>query len=140
MDCTRPIDMESDVPSLGSLRTFHVPKHLDVSDIVLFGDYETAAKPAVPLASILPVSLESLKVNIEWDEIEDVLYAYLPDCASFQPALNSIECPWRPAPKQTGKHLRPSYKEIGVELILAIADAGTPHGRLWTCLLFHACA
>ncbi|KAH7378473.1 hypothetical protein DE146DRAFT_761725 [Phaeosphaeria sp. MPI-PUGE-AT-0046c] len=122
LDCAWPIDMEIDIPPLGSLRSFRVLKHLDVSGLVLLGDYDTATGINVALSSILPASLESLKVNIEWDdEIEEVLYAYLSECGSFQPALKSIECSWRPAPKDIAKHLIDSYKEIGVDLVLAIA-------------------
>lgn len=123
LECAWLVDMESDIPPLGSLRSFTVLKHLDVSGLVLFGDYITAVRPDVALSSILPISLESLNVKIEWDdEIEEVLYAYLSDCALFQPALKSIECSWRPAPKTIAEHLIYSYEEIGVKLTLAIAS------------------
>lgn len=122
LDCTWPIDIDSDVLPLGSLRNFRLLKHLDVSGLVLLGDYDTATKPA--LSSILPASLETLKIEIEWDdEIEEVLYAYASDCASFQPALRSIECSWRPAPKTIAERLILSYKNIGVDLVLDITSS-----------------
>ncbi|OAL02803.1 hypothetical protein IQ06DRAFT_345791 [Phaeosphaeriaceae sp. SRC1lsM3a] len=121
LECAWPIDMESDISPLGSLQSFHVLKHLDVSGLVLFGDYHTAVRPDIALSRILPTSLESLKVDIEWDdEIEEVLYAYLSDCALSQPALKTIECSWRPAPKDIAKHLIGSYRAIGVKLVLTI--------------------
>lgn len=117
------VDMDVDIPAFGSLREFTALKHLDVSGLVLFGDCSDIDDSPLQLASMLPKSLETLKIQIEWDDdIEDALLTLLPDCTKMLPSLKIIDCTWRTAPKIIAEYLKAAFKDIGVQLLLSTEE------------------
>ncbi|RAR01971.1 soluble epoxide hydrolase [Stemphylium lycopersici] len=115
------VDMDEDIPSFGSLREFTALKHLNVSGLVLFGDCMGLDYPR--LSAILPESLETLSIKMEWDDdISDALYNLYEDFPTTFNQLRMVECAWRPAPRTVAELLVAEFKSIGVELILEIDD------------------
>ena len=115
------------IPTIGSLREFVSLKHIDVSGMVLWSDDENVATDGSaqhpPLSSILPPSLETMVVNVEWDyDIEDSLAGLARDCTLHLPNLKRIDCSWRPAPMLAGRDLVRRFEEAGVALKLDIAQ------------------
>jgi len=123
LDSEWQVNDNTDIPAIGSLRDFTALKNLDVSGIVLFGDYDAPHPASLRLASMLPESLEHLNIDIEWDDdIEEALHVLLPECSSLLPNLKKIRCTWRPAPKIIADYLVEAFQDIGVELILSVED------------------
>jgi len=123
LDSEWQVNVNTDVAAIGSLRDFIALKNLDVSGIVLFGDYDAPHPASLRLASMLPESLEHLNIDIEWDDdIEEALHVLLPECSSLLPNLKKIRCTWRPAPKIIADYLVEAFQDIGVELILSVED------------------
>lgn len=121
MDATCQVDMDEDIPPFGSLREFTALKHLNVSGLVLFGDCMGLDYPR--LSVILPESLETLSIKMEWDDdIADALYNLFEDYSTVPTQLRVVECAWRPAPRMNAELLIAEFKSIGVQLILDILD------------------
>ncbi|KAF2679650.1 hypothetical protein K458DRAFT_115650 [Lentithecium fluviatile CBS 122367] len=115
------VSLDEEIPTIGDLRDFTVLKHLDVSGLVLWSDGDTADHP--PLASILPASLETLKIHVEWDDyVEDGLMALSKDAPSYFPYLRSVDCSWRPASSHVAPLLIDMFAAVGIELKLSIAE------------------
>ncbi|KAF2994585.1 hypothetical protein E8E13_001612 [Curvularia kusanoi] len=116
------VGMDEIVPSMGSLRNFKALKYLEVTEIVLWDDDESADPP--PLSAILPPSLETLLIiKTEWDDdIGDALYQLGVDIPAFFPHLQTVECTWRPAPEPVAEELMKLFKASGVDLQLSIED------------------
>jgi len=113
------VEIESNIPALGSLREFKVLRYLDVAGLVLWGDDDTA-EPA-PLSLLLPESLEMLIIKDEWDDdIEFALLQLSADCRAYLPNLRRIQCNWR---KPTADYLTEVFQVVGVDIVLAIEDA-----------------
>jgi hypothetical protein len=114
------VTLDEDIPTIGDLRDFSVLKHLDVSGLVLWTDDDMAEHP--PLASILPRSLETLAIQVEWDDyVEDSLMALSRDAASQLPNLRTIDCSWRPASAEITPLLTDMFAIVGIVLKLGIA-------------------
>lgn len=114
------VSMEENIPAIGSLRDFPVLKHLDVSGLVLWGDGEDTAQ-FPPLTPLLPPSLETLVINVEWDDdVEEGLHGLARDCKAMVSNLKSVECMWRPAPKDVADVLIKDFRDLGVELKLSV--------------------
>lgn len=115
------VDMDRNVPALGSLSGFSALKYLEVAELVLWGD-DDSTDPS-PLAAILPVSLETLVVKAEWDDdIEDALRELSGECAVCLPVLKRLECTWRPAPRSVAGRLVDAFRRVGVDLVLDVED------------------
>lgn len=115
------VNLDRNIPALGSLREFNVLTYLEVAELVLWGDDDSM--DPLPLASILPPSLETLVIKAEWDDdIEDALRGLSVDCATALPCLRKVECMWRPAPRTTACHLMKAFRLVGVDLMLDIED------------------
>jgi hypothetical protein len=122
-ECVWPTSLNMDVSAMGSLRNFTSLIHLEVSALVLWGDYDAGDYNDPPLSTLLPESLETLDLKVEWDDqIEEVLYALLPECSRLLPNLRRFECTWRPAPRHVAEYLVDSYRDVGVELVLDVGD------------------
>ncbi|PVI03102.1 hypothetical protein DM02DRAFT_612471 [Periconia macrospinosa] len=93
------VSLDETISTAGSLRHFAALKHLDVSGLVLWSDNPETVN--APLVSILPVSLETLIIHVEWDEdVDESLMVLSQDCRSNLPNLKSItvECSGESAP------------------------------------------
>lgn len=113
------VDMDANIPAMGSLRMFEALTYLDVAGLVLWGDGDNT-EPA-PLSSILPESLETLIIKEEWDDdIEIALHELSVDCAVSLPNLKTIQCTWRPAPKFTADLLKEAFRTVAVDISLDI--------------------
>jgi hypothetical protein len=118
MEAICQIDMEEDIPAIGSLREFTSLKHFDVSGLVLWGDCEELEFPR--LSGVLPESLETLTIKTEWDDdVEDALYNLCEDAFAV-PRLRTLTCTWGPAPRATAEALISAFRKINVELVLSI--------------------
>jgi hypothetical protein len=117
-------DKEEEIPAIGSLRDFTSLKHIDVSGLVLFGHYTTSDSPDLRLSRILPASLETLNIKAVWDgSIEAALCALLPECSTFLPNLQKIECSWTPASKTVAEYLVAAFSKQGVGLVLEVSTS-----------------
>lgn len=115
------VDLDQSIPAFGSLRDYEVLKYLDVAGLVLWGDDDFSE--LVPLSSILPCSLETLKIKVEWDDdVEDALHELSFDCAACLPNLKRIECNSRPAPRSVAEYLIKAFHMADVDLILVLED------------------
>lgn len=115
------VGMDRNIPALGSLRDFSVLTYLEVPELVLWGDDDSADPP--PLASILPPSLEMLILKTEWDDdIEDALRELSTDCTEALPRLKEVECTWRPVPRFVASHLIKAFRFVGVDLKLELEN------------------
>ncbi|KAH7087456.1 hypothetical protein FB567DRAFT_346162 [Paraphoma chrysanthemicola] len=113
------VDMETDIPALGSLRDFTRLANLEVSGLALWGDYNSLEGPDERLSSLLPSSIASLSIRTEWDDdVEHALHMLLPDCTELLPNLKRVDCSWRPAPTAIADYLVLAFQEQGVDLIL----------------------
>lgn len=120
LESTWQVGLDENIPTIGSLRDFAALKHLDVSGMVLWSDDDTIEQPR--LATILPPNLETLIINVEWDDyVEAGLVGLSKDCTSQLPNLKSVNCSWRPAPRPIAEALIAEFKDAGVTLELAIA-------------------
>ncbi|KAF1974477.1 hypothetical protein BU23DRAFT_567308 [Bimuria novae-zelandiae CBS 107.79] len=131
LDSTWMVELDREIPTIGSLHEFGVMKHLEVSGMVLWNDEnldedldkeEDAPSKQPPLSWILPPSLETLVINVEWNYlVEDGLSGLSKDWTVHLPNLKSIDCSWRPAPMDSGEHLTAEFEKVGVALKLDIA-------------------
>jgi hypothetical protein len=112
------IPMDQDIPAIGSLRDFIALKLLDVSGLVILGDYGDDSELEQPrLAHILPESLERLTIRAEWDEdVEEAMYNLRNDCREWLPNLKFIDCSWRPASNTTVETFVQDFAAAGIEL------------------------
>jgi hypothetical protein len=125
IDSICQIDMDEDIPAIGSLREFTSLQHLDVSGLVLWGDCDELELPR--LSEILPASPDTLTVKTEWDdEVEDAFYNLCED--AFAVPLLTLTCTWGPAPRATAEALISAFKKIDVELVLSL-DVAKSHPR-----------
>ncbi|KAH7074502.1 hypothetical protein BKA63DRAFT_513165 [Paraphoma chrysanthemicola] len=117
------VDMETDIPALGSFRDFSRLANLEVSGLALWGDYNSLEGPDERLSSLLPPSITSLSIRTEWDDdVEHSLHMLLPDCTELLPNLKRVECSWRPAPVAIADYLVMAFQEQGVDLILDASE------------------
>lgn len=119
------VSMDQNIPAIGSLRPFTALKTLDVSGLVLWGDYayEEYDSQPIKLGTILPEHLENLIIWTEWEEcVEESLFGLPADCSQLLTHLKSIECQWRPTPKPIATILVEEFAAEGVELQLQMQD------------------
>lgn len=129
LESTWQVSMDEDIPTIGSLHDFTALKHLDVSGLVLWSDDDDTIEHP-PLALILPESLETLTVHVEWDDyVEESLIGLSRDCQSLLPHLKSIDCSWRPAPGEMADVLTAMFKDANVELKLDHLEDAPPGSR-----------
>ncbi|KAJ4353760.1 uncharacterized protein N0V89_005490 [Didymosphaeria variabile] len=122
LDSSWLVELEEDIPTIGSLREFTNLKHVEVSGMVLWSDDDGTVKHP-RLSSILPSALETLIVNVEWeDDVEEALADLAKDCAVHFPDLKKVDCSWRPAPMFVGRDLITEFEKAGVSLKLDIAS------------------
>ncbi|KAJ4302968.1 hypothetical protein N0V90_001859 [Kalmusia sp. IMI 367209] len=122
LDSTWQVGLDEVIPTIGNLRGFSALKHLDVSGMVLWSDDDTVEQPR--LASILPPNLQTLVINVEWDDyVEEGLAGLSEDCAFQAPNLRSVNCSWRPAPSPIAEALIAEFKDVGVTLELAMTES-----------------
>jgi len=115
------VTLDEDIPTIGNLRDFTVLKHLNVSGLVLWSDNDTVEHP--PLASMLPPSLETLAIQVEWDDyVEDSLMTLSQDAPSQLPNLKTIDCLWQPASVEMAPLLTDMFTAVGISLSLSIAE------------------
>ncbi|KAJ8110211.1 hypothetical protein OPT61_g6885 [Boeremia exigua] len=116
------VDIDLDIPALGSLRKFEALVYLNVAGLVLWGDDDITE--LVSLSLLLPESLETLIIKNEWDDdVEDALHQLSIDCAASMPKLKTVECTWRPAPRYIAHYLIEAFRAVAVELALELEDA-----------------
>ena len=124
MDSCCLVDMDEDILAFGSFREFTVLRYLEASGLVLWGDCDYLEY--AELSTILPASLEGLKIKTEWDDdIGDALHNLYGDCPAALPHLKSVECTWRPAPRLIAEYLSEAFSKVGVELVLSVIDDNT---------------
>ncbi|KAK7179444.1 hypothetical protein PSPO01_14527 [Paraphaeosphaeria sporulosa] len=117
------VELDQDIPTIGSLREFTYLKHVEVSGMVLWNDDDDDAITQRRLSSILPSALETLVINVEWDDyVVQALLDLAVDCAEQLPSLKRIDCSWRPASMFTGHELIGDFERVGVELRLDVAS------------------
>lgn len=115
------VDLDRGIPPLGSLCEFETLRYLNVAGLVLWGDDDLV--DPLPLSSLLPKSLETLVIKVEWDDdVEDALHELGFDCANALPSLKTVECTWRPVPKSIADYLTRSFRIVHVDLVLAIEE------------------
>jgi hypothetical protein len=118
MESICQIDIDEDIPAIGSLREFTSLQHLDVSGLVLWGDCDDLELPR--LSGVLPESLETLIIKTEWDDdVEDALYNLCEDAFAV-PRLRDLTCNWGSRPRTRAEALITAFKNISVELVLSI--------------------
>ncbi|CAI6333601.1 unnamed protein product [Periconia digitata] len=113
------VSLDEVIPTIGSLRRFIVLKHIDVSGLALWSD--DPGTENAPLAAILPASLQTLVVHVEWDdEIEGYLMEFSRDCGANFPRLRNItiECTGGSAPTQDNDLLTGLFAMEKVQLVL----------------------
>ncbi|KAJ4366779.1 hypothetical protein N0V83_007304 [Neocucurbitaria cava] len=94
MDSSWQVDLDIDIPGFGSFREFVVLRYLDVSGLVLWGDSIDEEYPR--LSTMLPESLEILKVKTEWDhDVDDAFCNLIEDgrAPSITSHVSSIQLP-----------------------------------------------
>jgi hypothetical protein len=113
-----------DIAAWHSLPQFTSLKHLHVTALVIWQSPKTWNNPDPRLASLLPVSLETLSLEIDWvDETEEALYEVLYSCSDSQRNLVKIELICTPILKAVADGLVGAYKEKGFKLSLPISTA-----------------
>ncbi|KAL1608173.1 hypothetical protein SLS60_003112 [Paraconiothyrium brasiliense] len=123
LDSSWLVELEEDIPTIGSLREFTNLKHVEVSGMVLWSDDDGTVKQP-RLSSILPSALETLVVNVEWEEdVEEALADLAIDCKAHFPNLKKVDCSWRPAPMFVGRNLITEFERAGVNLKLDVASS-----------------
>ncbi|KAF2446639.1 hypothetical protein P171DRAFT_430748 [Karstenula rhodostoma CBS 690.94] len=123
LDSSWLVELDQVIPTIGSLREFTNLKHIEVSGMVLWDDDEDLTVKQPRLSSILPSALETLVVNVEWDDdVEEALVDLATDRATHFPSLKKIDCSWRPAPMFVGRDLIAEFGRLGVQLKLDIAS------------------
>ena len=121
LESTWQVSLDENIPTLGSMRHFTALRHLDVSGLVLWNDNDTNEHP--PLASILPASLETLIIHVEWDDdVEESLEALARVCLKEFPNLKMVDCSWRPAPCDMADVLVGMFEDAGVKLRLSTTE------------------
>jgi hypothetical protein len=107
-----------------SLPQFTSLKHLHVPALMIWQSPKTWNNPDPQLASILPESLETLTLEINWvDETEEALYKFLSGCSDSRRSLVKIELICIPISKAVADGLVDAYKEKGFKLSLPVSTA-----------------
>ncbi|CAO2649227.1 Nn.00g066120.m01.CDS01 [Neocucurbitaria sp. VM-36] len=128
MESSWQVDMDADIPAFGSFREFVVLQYLDVSGLVLWGDCDNVEFPR--LSTMLPSSLETLKIHTEWDyDVEDAFYNLCEDGRAPLPHLKRVECTWDPSIRTAAQYLVGALKSLGVEFVVRINEDHDPLRR-----------